>query len=195
MFHEFEFLGQVTSTNDYLKSYVADGRARAVVADHQTAGRGQYGKGWVSPAKEGLYVSYLFFPNWQTRYSPYLNVTSSLAVLQTIRDIAGSQFQVVLKRPNDILVGHRKIGGILCELGTNDNLIEWAIIGIGVNLYQKEFPAELQNVATSLLLEGVRVPSRDRFLELQTSYLIGRIELAQTGGWTDLNREYESQMR
>ncbi|MFQ5950408.1 MAG: hypothetical protein ACE5J1_06965, partial [Nitrospiria bacterium] len=77
---------------------------------------------------------------WQVEHSPYLNMLSGLAAVLAIREEGPSSFQPRLKRPNDILIAGKKVGGILVEMSSIQDRIIWAIVGIGINLYQKDFP-------------------------------------------------------
>ncbi len=147
----------VDSTNDYLKKFVGDGHPRAVCANRQTSGRGQYGKVWFSPPGEGLYASYLTYPGLSLSESELLHQIASVAVLNTIRGTGGDGLELNIKAPNDVYIGQRKVCGILVEIGSQEQSILWAIIGIGINVAQKVFPPDLSSRATSLLIEGFEI--------------------------------------
>ncbi|MEE8585766.1 MAG: biotin--[acetyl-CoA-carboxylase] ligase [Acidobacteriota bacterium] len=157
MFDRFEYLEIIASTNDYLKAFTGDGRPRAVRAGEQTAGKGRSGKSWLSEPGLGLYVSYLVFPDWLAGQAPYFNQIASLAVLESIRRCGGSGLDLRIKEPNDIYIAKRKVCGLLTELSTFRERIQWAIVGAGVNLAHQSFPPALQDKATSLHLEGLAV--------------------------------------
>ena len=161
-----------------------------VVADEQSAGRGRYGRNWYSPAGEGLYVSYLLFPEWPADRAASLNEMASLAVRDTIYGIARPEAGLFLKEPNDILIGGRKVSGILSELGTVGDRISWVILGIGVNLHQRHFPPELTQSATSLALEGVSVGARSAFCEQLTEWIECYYFRLQAGQWQQVHREF-----
>ncbi len=189
MFDEIEILDRVDSTNEYLKEFLSGGRSRLVVAREQTEGRGRFGRGWHSPRGEGLYVSYLIYPRWEVRYSGYLNRISSLAVVDAIREQGGRDLALRLKPPNDVFVGPKKVCGILTELGSTGERMNWAIIGIGMNLYQTAFPAEI-DAATSLRLEGLEVANPMTFCRAQTRHLTRRLRAAGRGEWALLDEDY-----
>ncbi len=151
---------------------------RVIVADEQTAGMGRMGRVWHSPPGEGLYVSIVMHP------SPLLTLALGLAVRSVIGEPAD------LRWPNDVLLGERKVAGILAQ--TEGEVV---IAGIGINVAQSSFPDGLDTPATSLSLEGIPttreevltalVPAVERFcvlpseeirrqFEQASSYAIGR---------------------
>lgn len=195
MFERIDYLESVGSTNDYLKAFVEEGVPRVAIAEEQTAGRGQYGRSWVSEPGKGLYVSYLFFPNWEAERAVLLNAIASLAVLRTIGEYAGGTEPLSLKRPNDVLLGGRKVCGILCELASRGSQISWAIVGIGVNLYQDAFQEELEKSAVSLKMYGIHVPDRFGFYEVLTAKLRQLIRHAEGSQWRSVLQEYDREAR
>ncbi|MCX6997213.1 MAG: biotin--[acetyl-CoA-carboxylase] ligase [Kiritimatiellaeota bacterium] len=147
----------VTSTNDELKRLAADGapEGTTVVARCQTHGRGQQSRRWHSPPDLGLYLSVLLRPPWRAGDSGSLALLAGLAVASAC-DALGVQ-TVRLKWPNDVLAGGRKIGGVLVEPTLRGAQLEYAVIGLGVNVLQtaEDFPPELRATATSCRLAGV----------------------------------------
>lgn len=189
IFQRFEVLVEVGSTNDHLKQFAQAGVARVVRALSQTAGRGRYGRSWHSPAGQGLYVSYLFYPRWDAREVELLSVVPSLAVMSLIRSLNAS-VAVRVKRPNDVLVGNQKVAGILADSSVAGSEIEWAIVGVGLNVRQTSFPAELSN-ATSLVREGIAVDDLTELCRLLTGRMEERILAAESGDRIHLYQEYE----
>lgn len=186
LFPEIEVLAEVDSSNLYLRRYLEQGRPRAVRAERQTAARGSHGRRWYAPAGQGLYLSYLVFPDWpQTQFS-LLNQISALAVVFAL---VGCQPQleskIAIKLPNDVLIGGRKVAGILTELGSQEGRVQWAIIGIGVNLTHREFKLDrINRPPTSLLLEGCRdIPTPDAFGRLLTD------EFSRLWHWAERGRQ------
>lgn len=194
MFDTVEILDRVDSTNEYLKAFIPDGISRMVVAGEQTAGRGRHGRRWHSPPGRGLYVSYLYFPGWELARSEVLNLASSLAVADSIRSF-GPQSDVRLKRPNDVYLGSRKVCGILAELGSTGEQVNWAIIGVGVNLYQRNFSPELEATATSLEREKIKVAHPLDFCGELTVRLVHNLALAASPDWKELEVRYEQEIR
>ncbi len=193
LFKQFDYLHRVDSTNDYLKAFVEEGETRMVVAREQVSGKGRGERSWYSPPEEGLYLSYLLFPPWQVKRSPFLNMLSGLAAVLAIREEGSSSLQLKLKRPNDILIGGKKVGGILIEMSSMQDRILWAIVGIGVNLYQKDFPEDLPQ-ATSLAQEGVTVSHPLDFCGRLTEQFERLYRQLEKGKWEIIQAEFEKQL-
>ena len=141
-------LEQVGSTMDVLHELAQGGApaGAAVVAVEQTGGRGSRGRAWASP-RGGLWLSVLFRP----RAVPGLELLSlriGLAVAQAL-ELLGAP-AVGLKWPNDLMLGDRKLGGILCEARWQGNAPGWVTAGLGLNV-ANETPPLLRAVATSLI--------------------------------------------
>ena len=151
---------ELPSTNDRARELADAGAAHGevVVAESQTAGRGRRGRAWASPAGRNLYLSVILRPNLPPQRAPELTLVASVAACDACRK-AG--VEVGIKWPNDLLVGERKVAGILTELSAEPDLVHWVVLGIGVNLNSGsgDFPADLRGVATSLSIErGQPVP-------------------------------------
>ena len=141
--------GSLGSTNDRLKDLAREGAVEGslVWADTQTAGRGRQGRAWVSPPGN-LYVSVLLRPS--SPCGPLLPLAAGVAVAEGLEALGVA---VRLKWPNDVVVGERKIGGILAESSSAGASIDWVVVGIGVNV-KAPVPQELRDVAVSLLDAG-----------------------------------------
>lgn len=128
------------------------GEGLCVVARRQTAGRGRHGRVWISERDAGLYFSLVLRPKLETRFLPLITLTTAVAVCETL-----CRFDLTpdIKWANDVLVGDRKICGILAEVcDTNTGLA--VIVGVGVNLKSTNFPPELKEIATSVEAETNR---------------------------------------
>ena len=150
-FGEVRWLSEIDSTNRYL---IDEARAGAptglvVVADHQTSGRGRLGRTWVAPPGASLLVSLLLRPTVAPDRRHLLVMAAGLAMAEAVEAETGGV--AGLKWPNDLLVGERKLAGILAE-ATADALV----VGIGVNIEWHEVPTELTAIATACNLEGGR---------------------------------------
>ena len=131
-------------------------------ADEQTAGRGRGNHAWHSAAGEGLYVSVLLRPQLPAARLSLLPLVAGLAAAAAIREVSG--LTVDLRWPNDLLIGPRKAGGILVEARNDSERLPHAVLGIGINVHQREFPADLATPATSLDVEAGRRISRQSLL-------------------------------
>lgn len=141
---------ETASTNDVV-AYLAASGAReglTVFAESQTKGRGRHGRCWVSPRGKGLWFSVLLRPSFPPQAMPRITIATSVAVARAIRRT--TSLDVRIKWPNDVIVGGRKVAGILTELQD-----EVAILGVGVdvNCRRDDFPSEVTATATSLALE------------------------------------------
>jgi BirA family biotin operon repressor/biotin-[acetyl-CoA-carboxylase] ligase len=145
-------LHEVPSTNLWAKEALRSGEmvpGDAVLAHYQSAGRGQRNKGWWCPSGEGLLMSIALKTNGlQSIQGFWIGAMAAMAV-RTVLATAAPSLKLTLKWPNDILSGQRKLGGLLAEHGLAGMRIEWSVVGIGINLHQTAFPAELPH-ATSV---------------------------------------------
>ncbi len=139
---------RVGSTNDVAARGAGSiaNEGLVVFAEEQTAGRGRRGRAWTAPTGTSLLMSVLLFPPEPTADPAWLTALAALAVVEVVAARSGRDVRI--KWPNDVRVDGRKIAGILVERGPG------AVIGIGlnVNLRPDEFPDELQDSATSLLI-------------------------------------------
>jgi BirA family biotin operon repressor/biotin-[acetyl-CoA-carboxylase] ligase len=131
-------------------------------ADEQRAGRGRGDHAWHSAAGEGLYVSLLLRPPIPALRLPLLPLAAGLAAAEAIRMVAG--LAVDLRWPNDLLIGPRKTGGILVESKISGGAVDFAVVGIGINVHQEGFDSDLATLATSLDLETEKRVSRQHLL-------------------------------
>ncbi|OGL20091.1 MAG: biotin--[acetyl-CoA-carboxylase] ligase [Candidatus Rokubacteria bacterium RIFCSPLOWO2_12_FULL_69_21] len=125
--------GEVPSTNDALR-HLAKAGARegtTVLAESQTAGRGRLGKSWFSPFGVNLYASVLFRPAIGPKDAPVFSFIAGLAVADAVRSVG---VPAAIKWPNDILVNRKKVAGVLAELATSGDRLDYLILGVGVNL-------------------------------------------------------------
>jgi BirA family biotin operon repressor/biotin-[acetyl-CoA-carboxylase] ligase len=153
---------ETTSTNDIVEKLARDGVKEGVVvfAESQTRGRGRLGRKWISPAHKGLWFSILLRPDLRPQETTQLTVASATALRRAI--FSETNLQPEIKWPNDILIGGKKVAGILTELSAELDKVRYIILGIGidVNLDADEFPAELKKIATSLKIETGETVSR-----------------------------------
>ena len=131
-------------------------------ADEQLLGRGRGNHGWHSPVGEGLYVSVLLRPGWPARRVHLLPLAAGLAAAGAVSTAAS--LTIDLRWPNDLLIGTRKVGGILVEAKTDGDRIAFAVVGIGINVHQTEFNPGLSTAGTSLALETTRLVSRQALM-------------------------------
>lgn len=134
------------------------GHGTVILADEQTAGMGRLGRSWVSVAEAGIYSSILLRLNLNAANLPVASLVMGLATAEAIQK--STQLVCDLRWPNDVLIQERKVAGILTHL------VDTCIVaGVGVNVNQTSFPADLRTPATSVRIEsGGREQSRESIL-------------------------------
>lgn len=180
------FLPSTTSTNDVARDLAAHGApaGTVVVTDYQTAGRGRMGRRWEAPPRTSLLCSILFRPPPPPHYATDLTMLCALAAADAVEETAG--LSVALKWPNDLVVvrgeSWRKLGGLLAETGVAGERVEYAIVGLGINVnVPPEALPELAPDATSIMAETGREIDRNLLLERLLERLGVRYERWEAG--------------
>lgn len=157
---------EIDSTNNGAKILGNQGAVDGtlVVADMQTAGKGRLGRSFSSPAGEGIYMSLLLRPSVGFASFSQITLLSAYALVKTLEEYPELSPQI--KWPNDIVVNGKKVVGILTEANSEK---KYAVLGIGINVNNKNFPDNLQETATSLFLESGIKYERSALIE---SFLI-----------------------
>ena len=149
----------IDSTNTKAKLLAAGGApdGTLVIAERQTAGKGRLGRNWESEPGVNLTFSLILRPQISPSRTGIIPLIAGIAVSQAVEDVTGRKPSC--KWPNDILMEGRKICGILTESLVEGSSLLALIVGIGINVNQKEFPAEIRETAGSLLrVTGTPVP-------------------------------------
>ena len=169
------------STNTLAKELAKAGapQGTVVIADRQTGGRGRMGRQFHSPAGQGIYLSVILRPYCRAEQLMHLTCAVAVAMCDAVEKVAGLRPQV--KWINDLILGNRKVGGILTELSLDGVMVDFAVVGIGINCNQQaeDFPAELQEIAGSLATatgksvdrEALAAAMIDAFYSLSTTLL------------------------
>ncbi len=159
---------RITSTSDMVKQFALKGASDGlvVVARSQSRGRGRRGRTWVSPAGQGVYLSVLLRPRLASSDAGWLAILGGVAVARVLGQLGVKC--VALKWPNDVLVNGRKIAGVLVEPRLGRGHVEFAVVGIGVNVAQRprDWGAPLRQEATSCAIEGVRANVNEVIVKL-----------------------------
>jgi len=167
---KLHFASVTGSTNTDALSAARDGAPHGSVffTDEQTAGRGRGDHRWQSRAGEGLYLSALMRPPLSAAQVPLLPLAAGLAAAEAARTAAG--VAIDLRWPNDLLIGPRKVGGILVESKIEPVGLAFAVIGIGINVHQRAFDPKHSTPATSLdIAAGQHVSRQDLLVVLLKS--------------------------
>jgi len=161
--HIHHFL-RVDSTNRVAMElgYANEPEGTVVISEEQTAGRGRAGRSWFSERGTGIYVTLLLRPKISPVQAPLLTMMAGLSARSAVQAQTG--LTVDLKWPNDLMLSGKKLGGILTEMHAEPSLIRFVIVGIGINVNQERFPAELAATGTSLGAQTGRNQSRMELL-------------------------------
>lgn len=161
---KLHYYSSTDSTNAQAKKLAVEGAPHGTIllADHQTEGRGRLGRNFHSPANSGLYLSVILRPGCKPTELMHLTCAAAVAACDGIQSAVG--VRPGIKWVNDLVMGNRKVAGILTELSTTpkDGTVEYAIVGIGINCCQKpgDFPTELSHIAGSLAMSVDKPVSR-----------------------------------
>jgi len=164
---------QVDSTNSRVAQRAREGAAHGmvVVAEQQVAGRGRLQREWHSPAGANLYFSVLLRPAWSPQTAPPLSLAAGVALAESVRAYLPRPPE--LKWPNDLLFEGRKLAGILVEAVMTRQVIDFVVLGIGLNVNQLQFPPPLDKTAGSLRWAAGRPLDRAELL----SAVLARLEV------------------
>jgi BirA family biotin operon repressor/biotin-[acetyl-CoA-carboxylase] ligase len=158
------WIESTASTNDVAVRLAESGaeEGTAVVAETQTAGRGRHGRVWFSPPGAGLYVSVIVRPETSPHIdenpATLLTLASGVAIAEAVRAVTGLPAEI--KWPNDVLIGGRKLAGILAESAVQAGTLQFVVVGFGVNLHPAAYPPELASRVTSIEAETSRPADR-----------------------------------
>ncbi|MCX7841552.1 MAG: biotin--[acetyl-CoA-carboxylase] ligase [Clostridia bacterium] len=147
-----EFFSEIDSTNTYAKKVAYEGcpEGTVIVADRQLSGKGRLGRSWDSADKKGIWMSVVLRPAIPPEDIQIITLAASTAVANAIRRATG--VSVSIKWPNDIVLEGKKLCGILAEMSSEADRINFIVLGIGINVSHEEddFGEEIRNSATSL---------------------------------------------
>jgi BirA family biotin operon repressor/biotin-[acetyl-CoA-carboxylase] ligase len=148
----FRYYDEIESTNVEAKELATAGapEGTVVIAELQRAGRGRLGRRWTSPAGKGLLFSVILRPTLPMSRAHMLTIVAAIAAARGIE--SQTEASVRIKWPNDLFIGDRKAGGILLEVAGEQDVVEWVIVGIGINVNTEyaELPVDLRRTAVSL---------------------------------------------
>lgn len=143
----------VDSTNEEIKRRANNNAdsGLVVISCEQTAGKGRLGRSW-SSNEGGVYFSILLRPELPPNDVSGITLAAGLGVCLAIRKFTG--LKAMIKWPNDVIIGNKKICGILTEMTAQTDMVDYVVIGIGINVLNDSFPEEISKKATSLKIES-----------------------------------------
>lgn len=149
---EVQFFDTIDSTNSHAKKLAAEGctNGMVVIAGQQTAGRGRLGRSWASLPDKGIYITVVLRPEMAPAQTQIFTLAAAVATAKAISKAAG--IRLGIKWPNDLVTDGKKVCGILLEMSSEADRVNYIVIGIGINYSQsaEDFPEELRNKAISL---------------------------------------------
>ncbi len=148
-----ESFDSINSTNIRAKQLAEDGAEEGtlVIAEKQTAGKGRRGRQWESEPGAGVYMSIVLRPGINPVNVPGITLVTALALVSSIKETCNAE--PLIKWPNDIVLGGKKICGILTEMSSEMNYINYVVTGIGINANNRHFNKEIEKTATSVYLQ------------------------------------------
>jgi BirA family biotin operon repressor/biotin-[acetyl-CoA-carboxylase] ligase len=153
---ELLIFDEIDSTQEAAKALAREGKPHGfgVMAVSQTRGRGRLGRSWVSPPGKNLALSIILRPSIRAAEAPLVGFAAAIGCAETVERFGVRD--VSLKWPNDVMTGGRKIAGILPEASIRGDAVEFVVVGIGLNLnsLSEDFPENLREKATSVVMSG-----------------------------------------
>ena len=149
----------IESTNNYAKKIALEELdGTVIISEEQTKGRGRVGKQWYSKSGEGIWMSIILKPDIISQKAPFITLIAGASIVKALNKLDVETF---IKWPNDITINNKKVAGILTELSTEVDKINYIVLGIGINTKTMKFSQEISEIATSLHKEGYEISRVD----------------------------------
>ena len=186
-----QYFKEIESTNiiaRQIANSVEEGTV--VIAESQTGGRGRMGRKWISP-EGGIWLSVILKPRIQPLYASRITLLAGVSVARTIR---GYGLPAKIKWPNDVLIKGKKVCGILTEIQAEMDLIDYCIVGIGIdaNVDIESFPEEIRETSTSLKKELGSEINRVEFVQRLLGELEALYLMFQKEGFSSILEEWRN---
>jgi len=173
-----------------------------VIAETQENGRGRKGRSWVSFPKGGIYLSLILKPNLMPSQVVQIPLIAGVAMTKAIRETVS--LKPMIKWPNDIIIGKKKVGGILTEMSSEIYGVNYVVLGVGlnVNMPTSVFSEDIFDIATSLIFECGKNTSRTKLVQgflcgfelIYTKFLVHGFGSVRDE-WKELNNTIGSQVK
>lgn len=187
-----EFIGrkliifdETDSTNTQAKLHSSYPEGSVFIAEVQNHGKGSRGRQWLSPRGTGIWHTILLKPDISLMEVSQITLIAGLAVCRAIG--LGAQ----IKWPNDIVIGSKKVCGILTEMSAETDMINYVVCGIGINVNDKDFPPEISHRATSMYLESGQKYTRNEIIARLLNEFEGVYKKFLEGGLTAVLDDYK----
>ena len=188
------YLDEVDSTNNYAR-LMADkiNSDFLVVADMQTLGKGRMGRSWSSPAGIGIFMSLCIKPEMSVEKASMITLVTAVSLCDAIEELY--PINATIKWPNDIVINSKKISGILTEMSSDMDGIKYIISGMGINVNNKEFPDDIKDMASSILLETGILADRSNLIAAVIYHFYKNMNIfLKTGDMSGLKENYENHL-
>ncbi len=184
---------RIQSTNTEANILASQGapHGTVIIAEEQTGGRGRVGRIWESPSRGNIYISLILRPHIPPYLSPQFTLAAGVGVARTVEEITGVKPE--LKWPNDLLLDKKKFCGILTELNSETDRVNYIIVGIGINLNSdlRDYPEYLRGEITTLKVATSKEYNRNRFI-MRLLYNLQSMFVALTEkGFTAIKKRWE----
>jgi BirA family biotin operon repressor/biotin-[acetyl-CoA-carboxylase] ligase len=183
----FRYFENVDSTNEKAASWAHEGASHGslVVGGIQSEGHGRLKREWISP-RGGLWLSAILRPKIAPEEAPKITLMAGVAVSETIHTLL--DLDAVIKWPNDVLVRDRKVCGILTEMRTCGDDIDYIILGLGINVNFRvnDLPEDVRDTATTLMEEHGDLVSLERLLKTLLKRIEALYEMLESGNSTEI---------
>lgn len=177
-----QYVDTIDSTNNYAKKLAAEGcvDGLTVVAGQQTAGRGRLGRSWKSQPDKGIYITVVLRPDMAPAETQIFTLAAAVAVVKAISAATG--ICPGIKWPNDLVTAGKKVCGILLEMSSEADRVNYIVLGIGINYSQEtdEFPEELRSRAISLKMAADAIKSSTTFKQATPQRPFSRLSVIRS---------------
>jgi len=187
-------LKETDSTNLQAKILAAEGAPEGtlVVAENQHSGRGRKGRTWFSPPGLGIYSSLILRPGISPTEAPGITLMTAVAAVEAVISLTGIPARI--KWPNDIMVKNRKIAGILTEISTEMDSVDFIVVGFGMNVNTpaEGFPSDIKEIATSVYAETGERFQRVKILQAYLKNFEMYYEIFKNKGFPGIRKKWKS---
>lgn len=172
---EIEYYQEINSTHLYAKTIANKEKqnGKIIIAERQTGGIGTKGRTWHTGDYKNIAMTIILKPNCKVDRFKNLTIDISKAMKDTIKELYNIDLSI--KEPNDLILNHKKISGVLTEISTSGEKINYLLISVGFNVNEENFSEEIKEIATSLKFEYNRDFEREEIIKVFIENLEGLI--------------------
>lgn len=190
------YFDSIGSTNTYAKKLGNENceEGTIVVADMQTDGRGRLGRQWSSAAGKGIWMSIILKPDIEPEAAQIITIAAAVAVVAALKSATG--IDAGIKWPNDIILDGRKVCGILTEMNSEMERVNFIVLGIGINVNQsmQDFPESIRDLATSLKIQLMQENRPSASTEINRSEIIKSLLYELERIYSKINKGFISEI-